>query len=427
MKRTLLLAFLALIAIVADAKQKIAQKPRVLICTDIGGTDPDDNQSLTHLLMYNDQFDLEGLISSPSFGDGHKGEILRMIDVYRQDLPQLRRHIKGLMSPKSLRRLVKQGRMSEVPPCGYGEPTEGSEWIVRQARRPDKRPLYILVWGCLEDVAQALHDAPDIATRLRIHWIGGPNKKWGVNSYTYIVEHFPDLWMIENNTTYRGFIYDSKNHDQWNTGFYDRFICNTGHLGRNFADYYKGNPKLGDTPSLLYMMNGDPSQPERQSWAGRFVRCQRTPRTVFYGTTTTRDTAQICSIIEWQLTGPNRPDIAPDSACLILDIQRQQWKGYYQGNGHYVVRHSTYYIGTLSYSITSTVDGFAPISGEITIVNTWNTAPHATDYLVGRNWWTDSYAPADYWHGYAGAQTQRIVREEIMRDWAERWGWLKSP
>ena len=27
-------------------------KPRVLVSTDIGGTDPDDNQSVTHLLMY---------------------------------------------------------------------------------------------------------------------------------------------------------------------------------------------------------------------------------------------------------------------------------------------------------------------------------------------------------------------------------------
>ncbi len=33
-------------------------KPPVLISTDIGGTDPDDNQSIIHLFMYSDRFNL---------------------------------------------------------------------------------------------------------------------------------------------------------------------------------------------------------------------------------------------------------------------------------------------------------------------------------------------------------------------------------
>ncbi len=430
------LTLFVLVAVRADwrgnfPKEVWDQKPRVIVSTDIGGTDPDDNQSVAHLLMYSNEFDLEGLISSPSFGDGHKGEILRMIDVYGKDLPKLSRHVSGLMTPQQLRPLVKQGRMSGAPVCGYGEPTEGSEWIVRQARKQDDRPLYILVWGCLEDVAQALHDAPDIAPKLRIHWIGGPNKKWGVNAYCYIVEHFPNLWMIENNTTYRGFIYDPKNPDEWNAGFFEHHIKDAGYLGRDFAAYYKGNPKLGDTPSLLYLMKGNPCNPEQQSWAGRFVKTNRTPRTILKYSMVNgqwsikNDTAQICSIIEWQLKGPNRKDIAVDSACITLDIRKQQWKGYYKGNGLYVLRHSTYYTGTLDYTITSTVKGFKPIKGQITVENTWNTASKSTDWLVGNQWWTDSYAPEDFWHKCAGANTQRTIREEIMKDWAQRWSWLK--
>ena len=330
------------------------------------------------------------------------------------------------MTPEELRPLVKQGRMSEAPACGWGEPTEGSEWIIQQARRQDDRPLYILVWGCLEDVAQALHDAPDIAPKLRVHWIGGPNKKWGVNAYMYIVENFPDLWMIENNTTYRGFIYDSKNNDEWNAGYFDTHIKDAGNLGRDFAAYYKGNPKMGDTPSLLYMMKGNPANPEQQSWAGRFVPCRRTPRSVFFGATTAKDTAQICGIIEWQLKGPVRDDIAVDSACITLDIRKQQWKGYYKGNGLYVLRHSTYYTGTLDYTITSSIEGFAPIKGQITVENTWDVVPKATDYIVGNQWWTDSYVPADYWNNCAGAKSQQQVRQETMEDWARRWAWLKG-
>ena len=408
------------------ARQKPAEKPRVLISTDIGGTDPDDNQSLAHLLMYSNEFDLEGLVSSPSFGSGSTSEIYRMIDVYEKDFPVLRRHIKGLMKPRALRRLVKQGRTTELPPCGYGQPTEGSEWIVKQARKKDARPLYVLVWGCLEDVAQALHDAPDIAQKIRVYWIGGPNKKWGVNGYCYIIDNYPNLWMIENNTTYRGFIYDSKNSDKYNVGFFETFIKDSGNLGRDFAAYYKGDPKLGDTPSLLYMMDGNPSQPERQSWGGKFVKCARTPRTIFRGATTASDTVQICGIIEWQLRGPVRNDITVDSACVTLDIRKQKWKGYYKGNGLYVVRHSTYYTGTLDYTITSSIDGFTPITGQITVENTWEVPSNATDFIVGTQWWTDSYAPADYWHDCAGARNQVSVREEIMADWGQRWLWLRK-
>ena len=57
----------------------VTERPRILVSTDIGGTDPDDNQSMIHLLMYANEFDIEGLVSSPSFGEGSKEEIFRMI------------------------------------------------------------------------------------------------------------------------------------------------------------------------------------------------------------------------------------------------------------------------------------------------------------------------------------------------------------
>ena len=65
-------------------------KPRIIVSTDIGGTDPDDNQSMTHFLMYNSQFDIEGIISSASYGPGSKEEILRMIDIYEADYEKLK-------------------------------------------------------------------------------------------------------------------------------------------------------------------------------------------------------------------------------------------------------------------------------------------------------------------------------------------------
>ena len=66
-----------------------ASRPRVIISTDIGGTDPDDFQSMVHFLVYADMFDVEGLISSP-YGPGRREHILQVIDKYAADYPNLR-------------------------------------------------------------------------------------------------------------------------------------------------------------------------------------------------------------------------------------------------------------------------------------------------------------------------------------------------
>lgn len=42
------------------------------------------------------------------------------------------------------------------------------------------------MWGGVEDLAQALHDAPEIKSKLRVYFIGGPNKKWSARAYDYI-------------------------------------------------------------------------------------------------------------------------------------------------------------------------------------------------------------------------------------------------
>ncbi|MDE6121884.1 MAG: DUF1593 domain-containing protein, partial [Duncaniella dubosii] len=92
-----------------------AERHRILVTTDIGGTDADDNQSMAHLLMYNDLFDIEALVSTPSFGNGSKSEIMRMIDVYEKDYPRLSSRAPGLLCPDSLRSLCRQGADSMAP------------------------------------------------------------------------------------------------------------------------------------------------------------------------------------------------------------------------------------------------------------------------------------------------------------------------
>ena len=184
----------------------IVQSPRVIISSDIGGSDPDDFQSMIHLLMYADRLRIEGIIASP-YGKGRVSDIYHIIDLYAKDYPKLKQH-GSFPSPDELSLVVKQGAEEASPAAGWAEPTEGSEWIISQARKSTSEPLWVLVWGGLDDLAQALHDAPDIISNIRVYWIGGPNKKWSVNAYCYIASNFPELWMIENNSTYRGWIID---------------------------------------------------------------------------------------------------------------------------------------------------------------------------------------------------------------------------
>ena len=400
-------------------------KPRVLVSTDIGGTDPDDNQSMIHLLMYSDMFDIEGLVSSPSFGEGSKTEILKMIDLYEQDFPKLKAHSPAFMHPDSLRALCKQGHKGMFALNGYGEPTEGSEWIVKCARKKDERPLWILVWGTLEDVAQALYDAPDIVPKIRVYWIGGPNKKWGVNSYCYIADAFPDLWMIENNASYRGFIADDKKDDIFNRQYYACCIEGAGAMGADFKTYYNGSIKMGDSPSLFYLMNGNPMQSAGESWGGSFVKTTFSPRTVFRRHTSLLDTVAIYSVIEFRFKGQT-VDRDTDKPCFTLHIDNQSWDGYYAGNGEYVARYSPKAPAVLSYTISSEITELNGGAGKFVVDSLWPGKPTEGSYPLGDNWYTDKDEPVLFEGKWQGAKTVEKWRNDVLADWSNRWAWLRN-
>jgi hypothetical protein len=226
------------------------ERHRVIVSTDIGGTDPDDFQSLVYLLLYADRLDIEGLISSP-YGPGRKEHILQVIDLYERDYPCLRTHSDRYPTPDALRAVTKQGALESAGFEGFGSSTKGSDWIVQCARRNDPRPLWVLVWGGIEDLAQALHDAPDILAKLRVYWIGGPNKKWSVDAYQYLVTHRPRLWIIEANATYRGWFVGGNQNGEWgNHVFVATHVAGHGALGDFFAAQLGATLKMGDAPSV---------------------------------------------------------------------------------------------------------------------------------------------------------------------------------
>ncbi|MEO9475738.1 MAG: nucleoside hydrolase-like domain-containing protein [Cyclobacteriaceae bacterium] len=399
-------------------------KPRVVISSDIGGTDPDDFQSMIHLLMYADLFRIEGLISSP-YGPGRKKDFFSIINLYEDDLNQLKEHSPDFPDAEELRQICKQGEVLGAPFKGYRNPTEGSEWIIKCAKKAETEPLWILVWGGLEDLAQALYDAPEIKDNIKVYWIGGPNKKWSVNAYSYIASQHSDLWMIEANATYRGWFIDSESReDLKGDQFYKNYIEGHGKLGQNFVNHYEGNIKMGDTPSLAYLMNGDPENVSGQSWGGSFIRIKRSSKSVFHRNTTTADTVAAYEVIEWIFDGPEIK-LSKDSACFTMKISNQVWSGYYLGEGKYGVRYSSKKPEICNYTTSSAIAQLDGLKGQFVSTIPWPGKASPDDYLLGDTWYGDRPEPQLFLGMQQGARTVSKHREAFLIDWAKRWEWIE--
>lgn len=416
--------FISILLMQCSGAAQDESKPRILISTDIGGTDPDDFQSMIHLLMYADLFQIEGLISSP-FGKGRKKDILDMINLYEKDFDKLKVHSASFPEAEKLRNLSKQGAIHSAPYKGYASATEGSEWIIKSARKSSFQPLWVLVWGGLEDIAQALHDAPDIKENIRVYWIGGPNKKWSVNAYAYIAEHHSDLWMIEANATYRGWFMDEASPQDINGEvYYDNYIQEQGTMGKAFKSYYDGRIKMGDTPSLAYLMHGNPDDPTTESWGGSFSRIDYSSRAIFEGNSTTDDTVAAYAVLEWRFKGPEI-NIPQDSVCFTMEIWNQVWPGYYLGNGNYGIRYSPKKPETGTYYTKSSIPGLNGQQGQYVSTTPWPGRLNQDDFKLGGHWYSDRQEPNLFMEDQQGAKTVFRFREEYLLDWAKRWQWLK--
>lgn len=391
-------------------------RPRVLVSTDIGGTDPDDFQSMVHFLLYADVFDVEGIVSSP-YGPGRREHILQVIDRYAADYPNLRRHSDRYPQPDTLRRVAKQGAIGGPGGSGVGHRTEGSDWIVQCARRNDPRPLWVLVWGGIEDLAQALHDAPDILPRLRVYFIGGPNKMWSVDAYDYIEEHHPNLWMIEANSTYRGWFVGGNQSGEWgNRAFVADHVGGRGALGDFFAPLLNGTIKMGDSPSVGYLLGNALDDPTKPGWGGRFVRVWAGRKTIFDRLTTETDSAEAFGVVELTLPVPDGMN-REHPAKMIFD---NRIPAVATNDGRVLrFRFSPRDAKVWPYVIRSSFSALDGRTGRFTAVPPpiERTARPSARHP---RWWTDDPDPAAAEGVHAGAKSVSRWREEFLRDFAER-------
>jgi PelA/Pel-15E family pectate lyase len=392
------------------------QRPRVIVSTDIGGTDPDDHQSMVHFLLYADMFDVEALVSSP-YGPGRREHILQVIDHYERDYPNLKTHSPRYPSPGALRAITWQGAIDSAGPAGFDRPTDGSRRIVESARRSDQRPLYVLVWGGIDDLAQALHDAPDILPKLRVYFIGGPNKMWSVNAYNYIEQHHPALWMIEANSTYRGwFTGGNQSGELGNAPFVAAHVAGRGALGDFFATLLGGTIKMGDSPSVGYFLHGPPEDPSQPGWGGKFVRIWDGRTTTFDRLTTASDTAEAFGVVEFALPVPAGMT-ERNTAQMIFDGRIPTAAA---NDGRVLrFRFSPRDAKVWPYVLKSDVAALDGQSGQFTAVS---PPIERTRRPSARhpNWWIDDPDPAAAEGVHAGAKHVSQWREEFLHDFAAR-------
>jgi hypothetical protein len=258
------------------------ERYRIFISTDIGGWDDDDYQSLVHVFVYGDIFDIEGIIASPP-GPGNVENIHRVIDLYEADYPYLLKHSRAYPAPAYYRAITKQGAqwpyfygldyIDNEKTLKYLEPSEGARWLIQCALKqdPEDRPLYVLVWGSPTDLAYALRSEPRIKSRIRVLYLAGWNEQQDPTSIAYIEDRHKDLWVVQDMYGYQGLrLGGNQEGDLGNLSFMQTHVKGHGAMGDYIALLKAGELKMGDTPTFLYLLKGTPTDPTKPSWGGRF-------------------------------------------------------------------------------------------------------------------------------------------------------------
>lgn len=268
-------------------------KPRIMVLTDIGN-EPDDSESLVRLLLYANEFDIAGIIATTSTWqrDRVRPELIdQRLDAYAQVWGNLTQHADGYPSPDMLRAARLAGApLYGMKGVGRGHDTKASSAIIAAVDASSAvRPLWVLAWGGVTDLAQALWHVREtrspaelarFLTRLRVYSISDQD-----DAGPWARRNFPTLFWIAsihgwgqyNMATWSGISGDRRSAEKWpdRDKVLDPWLDANIRRGPLGALYPLPTFIMeGDTPSLLYMIpNGlsDPERPDWGSWGGRYM------------------------------------------------------------------------------------------------------------------------------------------------------------
>jgi Protein of unknown function (DUF1593) len=175
------IAFLLLFLLpTLSVAQPISQKTRTIVTTD---GEIDDVDSFIRMLLYSNEFSIEGLIYSSSMwhykGDGKGTKMVSEMEMtkqiygektnlrwagvqwiqdllaaYEQVYPILSTHATGFPTAAYLRSLIRVGNIDFEGEME--KDTEGSDFIKAKLLDDNMQPLYIQVWGGTNTLARAL-------------------------------------------------------------------------------------------------------------------------------------------------------------------------------------------------------------------------------------------------------------------------------
>lgn len=278
------------------------QKHRLLILADMGN-EPDEVQQMLHMLMYNNEFDLEGLIAvtgkylNPKSEEFHRRVLhpelfFQLIDGYEKVLPNLKQHATGWAEPDYLRSIVVSGQTGYgINAAGPGLTSPGAELIKQVLLKDDPRPVYIVVNAGSNTLAQTLIDfrakltdkeLEAIIEKMIVYENGAQD-----DAGAWIAHEFPTIhWIRSNYQTYgymggkgpnvcEPFEHNGVGQHEWAK---EHIQTNHGALGDRYPDRIFHDKVWtleggGTTPWLGLITRGlyDPLHPHWGGWSGRYT------------------------------------------------------------------------------------------------------------------------------------------------------------
>ncbi|MCF7708448.1 MAG: DUF1593 domain-containing protein [Verrucomicrobia bacterium] len=292
----IILIFLCLISNDVHAfgpNPRVWEKPRVIVTSD---GEIDDECSMVRFLLYANEWDVEGIVTSSSqyHAHGHNwaGDdwIEPYLDAYAEVYPNLVKHDPAYPSPEYLRKRTVLGNVKAEG--DMDEETAGSQLIVKALLdETDARPVWLQAWGGPNTIARALKTIEEehptrmaeVAKKIRLFFIWEQDSTyqdyirlhWGKYNIPTIVSdqfvafayHWDKILPEQTQDVFRG---------DWMTR---HILKDHGALCALYKAHDDGRFRSeGDSPAFLHTIpTGLRSieSPDWGGWGGRYVRVRQ--------------------------------------------------------------------------------------------------------------------------------------------------------
>lgn len=309
----------------AKAQNGDMDKYRVVIMTDMTH---DDGNSLIRYLYYSHYFDTEAIIVTPQLpdfnfnDDGPWIKATKILDAYKQDYPQLKRHHADFPKYDSLVKITKKGRGAlpiiwltnsrkfsgeiagrkvdtswgdinfhdwigeGVNPNGEPKDSEGSEFLQKVFNKKDSRPIFVQMWGGPITFVQAMYRYQQRHSKEEVQTLLDKLHVYGITLQDITFDYMIDLdkakaTQCDNFGTVASTYKNNRVQPRW-------FVNDAGHFwryirvmkqeevnGHGAMSMHYDHGGEGDTPAFLYLLSAirglnDPLQPTHGSWGTMF-------------------------------------------------------------------------------------------------------------------------------------------------------------